>query len=230
VRRGVGAFSAEEARRRGVPWLDLVRHAKTRRRLGGLLDELERRRWVPPALVGLVTAEEAGARWAALRAFAAEHGHYLVTGGPYRVRRGSAGGAVLEVFRDFGYPMGVGTYDPWAAPLRAWVARATVAGRRVEISAEVEWVERFGRERRLRSGPLGPPAQHRDRGPVPVARYLVLGADGSVLRAGTAEAGEDGRFRVDLEGLPGPGPRTLLVALAVQGHRVASRVATVVVE
>src|SRR4029450_10979098 len=30
VRRGVAAFSAEEARRRGVPWLDLARDARVR--------------------------------------------------------------------------------------------------------------------------------------------------------------------------------------------------------
>jgi len=46
VTRGVGAFSAEEARRRGGPWLDVVRDVKTRDRLLALLGELERQAFV----------------------------------------------------------------------------------------------------------------------------------------------------------------------------------------
>src|SRR5262249_49954486 len=59
VTRGVGAFSAEAAKRRGVPWLDVVRDAKTRDRLLALLGELEREAFVPAALTGRVTPAEA---------------------------------------------------------------------------------------------------------------------------------------------------------------------------
>ena len=50
VKRGVGAFSAGEARRRGVRWLDLARDAKTREALGSILDGLGRENHVPEAL------------------------------------------------------------------------------------------------------------------------------------------------------------------------------------
>ena len=47
VVRGVGAFSAEEAKRRGVRWLDLARDAKTKEALGALVDGFARRRLCP---------------------------------------------------------------------------------------------------------------------------------------------------------------------------------------
>src|SRR5207247_1301891 len=97
VTRGLAAFSETEARRRGAPWLDLARTPEIRKALASLLADLERRAFVPEALRGLVTVEQAKLRWAALRRFARAHGHYLVTSGPYRLVKWSADGAVLGV-------------------------------------------------------------------------------------------------------------------------------------
>ena len=69
VGRGVGAFSDAEAKRRGVRWLDLARDAKTGAALGALVADFARRAWVPEALRGLVTADQARQRWAALAQF-----------------------------------------------------------------------------------------------------------------------------------------------------------------
>ena len=85
VARGLGAFSEREARRRGVPWLDLVRDARTRAALAPIVADLERRAWVPEALRGLVAPDEARERWRALRQFQRKTGHVLVTAGPYQV-------------------------------------------------------------------------------------------------------------------------------------------------
>src|SRR5262249_11450872 len=50
VKRGVGAFSADEARRRGIRWLDLARDAKTRDALAALVDGFARQAYVPEGL------------------------------------------------------------------------------------------------------------------------------------------------------------------------------------
>jgi len=59
VTRGLAAFSEAEAKRRGLPWLDLVRDRKLKDALASLADTFERRAYVPDALRGLVTVAEA---------------------------------------------------------------------------------------------------------------------------------------------------------------------------
>ena len=56
-------------------------------------------------------------------------GHFLVTRGPTSSRSGRDGAVVLEVFRDFTNPIGVGTFDRFAIPRRAYVARIVRARR-----------------------------------------------------------------------------------------------------
>src|SRR5262249_39696088 len=55
VTRGAAAFSQAEARRRGVPWLDLVRDPALSAQLKEIVTEFERRAYRPPALTDLVT-------------------------------------------------------------------------------------------------------------------------------------------------------------------------------
>ena len=57
-----------------------------------------------------MTAQDARKRWAALASFYKEHGHFLVTDGPYRLKRWSPDSVTLEAFRDLSYPLGVGSY------------------------------------------------------------------------------------------------------------------------
>ena len=86
VVRGYAAFSVEEAKRRGVPWLDLVRDRALRTKLQGLVARFEQEGYRPAPLRDLVTADEAQARWRSLRAFAEKNGHFLVANGPYRLK------------------------------------------------------------------------------------------------------------------------------------------------
>ena len=87
VKRGVGAFSA--ARRAAAGCAGSISRATRRRarQLGAILDGLARENYVPEALKRLVGADEAQARWAALRQFAQRRGHYLVTNGPYQLEK-----------------------------------------------------------------------------------------------------------------------------------------------
>ena len=86
VSRGWAAFSEAEAKRRGVPWLDLVRPQELKARLAALVTEFEREAFRPPALRAHVSDEEARRRWRALAAFHAASGHFLVTNGPYKLK------------------------------------------------------------------------------------------------------------------------------------------------
>ena len=121
VGRGWGAFSRAEATRRSVEWLDLVRSEQMNSRLASLVEMFEREGFRPLALQSLVSAEEARKRWVALAAFYKAHGHFLVTNGPYQVKRWSAGTVTLEAFRDLTYPLGVGSYDAYAMPRRGYI-------------------------------------------------------------------------------------------------------------
>jgi hypothetical protein len=225
VKRGVGAFSAAEARRRGVRWLDLARDPKTREELGAILDGLARQNHVPEALKRLVAADEAQTRWAALRQFAQRRGHYLVTNGPYLLEKWTDAAVVLQVFRDMNNPLGVGSYDRFAIPRRAYVARITARGDRLEIVPEIERLEKFLREYRLVREPLGSRGEE-ERPDLPACRYVILGADGTVAAAGVSRDVHAHRLVVDLKGRLKPGAYTALVALALGDNLVGPEVAT----
>ena len=169
-----------------MPWLDLARDPKTREGLAAIVDGLARENHVPQALRRLVDADEAQTRWAALRQFGQRRGHYLVTSGPYQLDKWSDGAVVLQVFRDMANPLGVGTYDRFAIPRRAYVARdrrATATGSR----------SRPG-DRAARTVPPPVPARagaarlelDEDKADVPAARFVIVAADGRVAAAGAS--------------------------------------------
>ena len=225
VKRGVGAFSAAEAKRRGVRWLDLARDPRTREELAHILDRLASQNHVPEPLKRLVGADEAQTRWAALRQFAQRRGHYLVTNGPYQLEKWTDGAVVLPVFRDLNNPLGVGIYDRFAIPRRAYVSRITARGARLEVGAEIERTEKFLREYRLVREPLGSRGEE-DKVDVPVCRYVILGGDGVVVAAGVSREVQASRLIVDLKGRLKPGAYTALVALALGDNLVGPEVAT----
>ena len=225
VKRGVGAFSADEARRRGVRWLDLARDARTREALRAILDGLARENHVPEALRRLVSADEAHGRWAALRQFAQRRGHYLVTSGAYQLEKWSDAAVVLQVFRDMTNPLGVGTYDRFAIPRRAYVVRITARGDRLEIAPEIERLERFLRQYRLVREPLGSAADE-DKVDVPACRFVIVAADGRVAAAGISRDVQAHRVVVDLKGRLRPGAYTALVALVLGDNYMSPEVAT----
>ena len=225
VKRGLGAFSAEEARRRRVPWLDLARDPKTREGLAAIVDGLARENHVPPALRRVVDADEAQTRWTALRLFGQRRGHYLVTSGPYQLDKWSDGAVVLQVFRDMANPLGVGTYDRFAIPRRAYVARITATADRIEITPEIERLERFLRQYRLVREPLGSSSDE-DKADVPAARFVIVAADGRVAAAGASREVVAHRLVVDLKGRLKPGAYTALVALVLGENLVSPEIAT----
>jgi len=218
--RGIAAFSPDEAKRRGVPWLDIVRDRPTVERLASLVDAFRDSAYRPAALKNLVTATEARARWTALRAYYTLHGHFLVTNGPYRLDSWSADGAVLQVFRDLSYPLGVGTFDEYAIPRKAFVSTIDDRGGRIEMGADVEQVSRFQRSYEITRAAFAPASDGNRDQERPECRYVVIGPDGGAIRAGLAYPGSNGRFVVDLHDLAKPGVYTVMAAMFIGHNRM----------
>lgn len=220
VRRGIAAFTETEAQRRKVPWLDLVRDRETGKRLAALADSLRLEAYRPEALKGLVTEKEARERWTALASFYVQHGHFLITNGPYRLESWSADAAVLQVFRDLSYPLGVGTFDRYAVPLRAYVSKVVNRGARMELRADVERLSKFQRSHEIVRTALGPASRDTDERERAECRYVIVGPDGMVVRTGTEPFDKSGRFVLNLKGLTRPGLYSVMTALYIGGNSV----------
>jgi hypothetical protein len=220
VERGIAAFSAAQARRRKLPWLDLVRHPEQLVKLRSLVKEFATTGWRPAALADLVSPDAAKARWQALDQFAEANGHLLVANGPYRLASASPDAIVLNVVREFTYPIGLGTYDPFAYPPRAEITRVEQVGRRVFVTADVEIAVKQQRDRKITRTPL-----RRDtlRGIYPIRpepRYVLIGGDGKVAAAGIARWESDGRFAVALPQTLPPGPGMLFTGVFLDGNTI----------
>jgi hypothetical protein len=218
VTRGWAAFSAEEARRLGVEWLDLVRSRELGARLAALAAQFEREAYRPEVLQAYVSEGEAKKRWAALADFAKSRGHALVTNGPYKLKAWSAESVTLEAFRDLTYPLGVGSYDAYAMPRRGLVTRTEWQGDRLAVFGEIEVIERFQRSYRLvRTALKSVPADVLRRA-APECRYLVTNGEGRVVLAGTAKPTAEAAFEIDLGKQLPSGSYTVALLLAVAGN------------
>ncbi len=215
VIRGWAAFSQEGARLRGVEWLDLVRDEGLKNRLAALVEEFARQGYVPERLKGSVTREEATRRWTALGAFYRKHGHLLVTNGPYLLKEWSRDAVVLQVFRDLSYPLGVGSFDAYPIPRRAYISKIDRGDDRLEITAEVERLEKFQRSYSIVREPFRSQASQLARPDVLVCRYVVVDSAGVVVKTGTVTPRPDGVFTVELKGQLPPGRYTIMIALSL---------------
>jgi len=218
VGRGWAAFSQAEAARRRVPWLDLVRDDALKERLADLTGQFERDGYRPEALQSMVGADEAKKRWAALAAFYREHGHFLVTNGPYRLKAWSATGATLEVFRDLSYPLGVGSYDTYAMPRRGYITKVERDNSGLRLSGDIETVMKFMRDFQLERQPLPAVEALVRKRAAPECRYAVTDAEGRVVLAGTAQPQEDLSFAIELDGQLPAGRYTVSAEIVVNGN------------
>ena len=198
VRRGWAAFSQAEASRRGVEWLDLARSESMNKRLAGLVETFAAEGFRPEALRSLVSTNEARKRWAALGAYYRDHGHFLVTDGPYQLKSWTADGATLTSFRDLSYPLGVGSYDAYAIPRRGFIVRVEQQNERVKLFAEIETIMKYQRSYDIVRVPLQSVEPDVLKRSAPECRYLLLDAGGRVVLAGAVAPGDDATFQVDL--------------------------------
>jgi len=218
VNRGWAAFSQAESRQRGVEWLDLARSDAMNGRLVALVEAFERDGYRPDILRALVSVEEARKRWAALASFYRLRGHFLVTNGPYQLKRWSADSVTLDVFRDLSYPLGVGSFDAYAIPRRGYITKVERQTDRLRLSADVETVMKFQRSYRIVREPLPAVAAEVRRRAAPECRYIVTDSGGRVVAAGTVSPAEDWTFPVDLRGRLAAGRYTVLAQVVVNGN------------
>ena len=218
VSRGWAAFSQAEAERRGVEWLDLVRSDRVNRQLASLVATFERDGYRPDALRALVSVDEARRRWAALAAFYQAHGHFLVTDGPYALKAWSTDSVNLSVFRDLSYPLGVGSFDAYAIPRRAFITKVERESGRLRLFVDIETIMKFQRSYEIDRQPLQSAEPDVLQRAAPQCRYMVLDADGNVVLAGTASPVEDRTFQIDFEGKLAAGRYTAVAEITVNGN------------
>jgi len=218
VVRGWAAFSQAEARRRGLPWLDLVRSNELAPKLAALVAQFEAEGYRPDALEQHVGEDAARQRWAALAGFYKANHHFLVTNGPYMLKRWSDDSVTLDAFRDLSYPLGVGSYDVYALPRRGFITRVTRSGASLVVSGDIEVVEKFQRSHRLVRTPLTSlPAVVRQRA-APECRFVVADQTGRIVLSGAATVGSNATFVIDLAGKLSPGTYALSAYIAVNGN------------
>lgn len=218
VIRGCAAFSEEEAARRRVPWLDLVRDRALGAKLYDLMVQFERDSYRPEPLKDLVTADEAQARWHSLRTFAEMSGHVLVANGPYRLKQWAADSVVLEAVREITYPLGFGTFDRFVNPPRAVIETVTQAKGKMTVRADAVMMLKAGRDYKHAKEPLLRTTTHGVRGLLVVSRYLLIGPDGKVLKVDKMHWEEDGQFSIELpERLPS-GEYTVVLGIFLDGN------------
>jgi hypothetical protein len=220
VARGLAAFSESEARQRNLPWLDLVRAPAQRAALRALIAEFAASGYRPAALEGLVSAEAATARWQALARFVDAHDHLLVTNGPYQLRRFSPEVYTFDIIREFTYPVGLGTFDFYAYPAKAFVTGIEHDGERMLATTEAEIALKQQRDHRLVRIAFKRDTLRETLPIRPASRYILVGEDGRVVAAGGASREDDGRFAVSLPPLPA-GDYRFFMAVFLDGNTVS---------
>ncbi len=218
AQRRIGALSPEAAASQRLRVLDLVRPARETEQLGRLVDEFAARSYVPEALKGWASADEARRRWRALKAFYRANGHFLVTNGPYRLAKWSSAGVVLEAFRDLSYPLGVGSFDKDVFPRRASIPTLSQRGARIEFRPEVERVIKYDRYYKIVREVLGSETAGAIDTVTPSCRYVIVGSDGRVVKVGTATDPKNGLYRIDLGDGLGRGAYTAFVAVLLSDN------------
>src|SRR5262249_27385494 len=127
---------------------------------------------------------------------------------------------VLDVVREFTYPIGLGTFDLYAYPPRALITGIERAGDRILVSADVEVAVKAQRDRRIVRMPLTHNATRDTFQIRAVPRYVMVGDEGQVAAAGTARWEPDGRFAVALPtGLPA-GNYRFFAAIFLDGNTI----------
>jgi peptide/nickel transport system substrate-binding protein len=124
VCEGKLAYSRSEANARAVPWYDPIspEHARMMR------DELQVMRdenFVPPALSGLVSVEDARKRYEAGINWIDEHDHAIINSGAFYLDTYNIAGRTITIkaFRDPTFPFEVGSWSKYENPALAEIGR-----------------------------------------------------------------------------------------------------------
>ena len=160
------------------------------------------------------------ARWQALDRFVDAHDHLLVTNGPYQLRRFSPEVYTFDIIREFTYPVGLGTFDFYAYPAKAFVTGIERDGKHMLATTEAEIALKQQRDHRLVRITFKRDTLRETLPIRPVPRYILVGEDGRVVAAGGASREDDGRFAVSLPPLQA-GDYRFFMAVFLDGNTVS---------
>jgi hypothetical protein len=218
VERGRAAFSVEEARRRGVAWLDLVRSAELGGKLAALVAELERDGYRPQVLERL--------RHRGRGAQALGGAARLPQGArPFpRDQRALQAQELVAGQRDAG-----GVPRPHLSVGRRLLRRLrhpatrlrhghALGGRPLVLSGDIEILDKFQRSYRLVRTPLKSVPAEVLRRAVPECRYIVTDENDRIVLSEVAPLGAEANFHIDVKNRLPPGRYTLAAVIAVNGN------------
>ncbi|HEY5729315.1 MAG TPA: ABC transporter substrate-binding protein [Anaerolineales bacterium] len=180
------AYSADKADANAVEWMSFI-DGPSLEVLGRHLDEAEAESFIPYAatLGQYITAEEAAARYANMKTWFGEHGHYWVNSGPYYLDKVFSVEKTLTIRQNANY---IDLADEWAGFATPKVAEAEVDGEgRVTIGQEAVFDVFVTFE--------GEPYPSGD---IAEVKFLLFGANGALAATGLAEAAGDGQYTVTL--------------------------------
>ena len=207
VTSGKFAFSRTDSTSKGVDWLSLVipSHANAIR------DELQKMKaenYIPNALRGIVTTEEAKKRYDASINWIAHHNNAIIGNGPFYLDSYNPSGGVvtLRAFRDPSYPFPLGYWAKYEHPKLASIGNTNDIPRFIRIAQ-----------------PFNLPVQvNVDGNPSNNAtvNYYLSNSNGNVMISGMAKqpVGNIGKFTINLSSNDtqklSPGPNRLEIFAA----------------
>jgi peptide/nickel transport system substrate-binding protein len=173
VTAGKLAYSRSEEAVRGVGWYDPIvpDHAEM---IKEELQQMKNENFVPPALQGIVSVEDAIERYDASIAWIEDHNHAVISNGAFYLDNVNlAGGTItIKAFRDPTYPFEVGHWSKYETPKLAEISRvdvpqSIVIGQRASMTVNIEVAGQASSDATV--------------------NYFVSNKDGSVVIKGVAE-------------------------------------------
>jgi peptide/nickel transport system substrate-binding protein len=184
VMDGKLAYSRSEAQVKGVGWYDpiLKEHADM---IKAELQKMKSEQFVPSALKGVVTVQDAIKRYDASISWVESHGHAIISNGAFYLDNfnPAAGTITIKAFRDSSYPFEVGQWSRYETPELADITSVDVPrlvgiGQPTSVKVNVEVA--------------GQPSSNS------TVNYFVSNKDGVVVIRGEAQHQNIGQFNIDL--------------------------------
>jgi peptide/nickel transport system substrate-binding protein len=186
VTDGKFAYSRSQAVAKGIDWLDPIvpEHAQA---IKEELQKMKSENYVPVALKGIVSADDAKKRYDASIAWISTHNNAVISNGAFYLDNFNiAGGAItIKAFRDPSYPFEQGHFSAYENPRLATIEKVNAAqviemGKPAEMTVNVQ-VD-------------GKPSNDA------LVDYFISNKDGKVVLRGEAKPAPDsaGTFKVDL--------------------------------
>ena len=184
VMDGKLAYSRSEAQAKGVGWYDpIVReHAEL---IKQELQKMKSEQFIPAALKGIVSIQDAIKRYDASINWISNHGHAIISNGAFYLDNfNTAGGTItIKAFRDASYPFEAGHWSQYESPLLADI-----------VSVDVPKLVSIGQSTSARVNVQvgGQPSSNA------TVDYFISNKDGLVVASGQARPDGRGEFIIDL--------------------------------